>query len=153
MKSLKALQEDPALLVVGAGMLVVFAAVTIGLVWMLRYEGGPEQAAVHNRVEAFVRALEARDMDAAWESMAAEYRSASSRSRLAQQISAEPHLARLTGAEMGRYQRSRGTARVSGVILSATGEVAATVYLAREGGHWGIVQVELAGRPALESAN
>ncbi len=153
MKSLKALQEDPVLLVVAGGLLLVFATVTVGLVWMLRYEGGPEQAAVHDRVEAFVRALEGRDMNAAWKNMAPEYRSASSRQRLAQQISAEPHLARVIGAEMGQYQRSRGTARVSGIILSETGQIAATVHLTRDGGRWGIVQVELAGRPALEFRN
>ena len=148
------MDRDMIVITAGGAVLVgvIFLAVYFLAFRPLGETGGGERGAVYAAAEGFVNALTEGDTQQAWQAMAPAYRGAVSLSRFQSAVAGNPQLASLRGATMGEYVRRGDAATLTGTLDSAGGRLPAELHLARRDGQWFLVEVIVAGRPALPPA-
>lgn len=148
---------DRDMIVITAGGAVLVAAIYLAVYFLafrpLTDTGGGDQGGVYAAAEEFVNALTEGDVERAWQGMAPAYRRAVNLSRFRAAVAGNPQLASLQGASMGEYVRRGDAATLTGTLDSAGGRLPAELHLARRDGQWYLVEVILAGRPALPAAS
>jgi len=149
------MDKDTVIITLGGAVVVCAMALVVYLMAlrpMMESGGGGERESVYGVAEEFVNALTDGDVQRAWQGMAPAYRQAVSLSRFQAAVTSNPQLASLRGATMGEYVRRGDAATLTGTLDSAGGRLPAELHLARRDDQWYMVEVILAGRPALPSA-